>query len=71
MYETKGVVEHGKETMFFPHICRLSTVRSRSGPATLEDPGPGLVLDLDPWSGPGPIRVWTQTPVLQCNYYFF
>ena len=28
-----------------------------------------LDLDLDPRSGPGPVWVQTQTPVLQCNYF--
>ena len=64
-------------------VIRLSTVRSRSGPATFcrprtqtsspgpanSGPGPGPVLDLDPRSGPGLVWVRTRTPVLQCNYF--
>ena len=41
---------------------------SGPGPANSR-PGPGPVLDLDPRSGPGPVRVQTWTQVLQCNYF--
>ena len=66
-----------------PAYPRLSTVRSRSGLVTFcgpqtrssgpspanSRPGPGPVLDLDPRSSPGLVRVRTQTSVLQCNYF--
>ena len=53
-----------------------------SGPGLVQplfvDPGPRpqvlvqqtLDLDLDPRSSPGPVQVQSQTPVLQCNYFF-